>query len=96
MPIYAFACDACGHHFDKLQKLSDADPTACPQCGAEGSVHRQLTAPSFRLAGGGWYETDFKKAGDKKRNLAGEGGEGAKPAAKTESTPAATPPAKSE
>ena len=80
MPIYAFACDACGHRFDKLQKLSDADPTGCPQCGAEGKVRRQLTAPSFRLAGGGWYETDFKKDGDKKRNLAGEGGEGAKTA----------------
>ena len=81
MPIYAFACAACGHHFDKLQKLSDADPATCPSCGTEGQVHRQLTAPQFRLAGGGWYETDFKKDGDKKRNLAGEGGEGAKPAA---------------
>ena len=90
MPIYAFACAACGHHFDKLQKLSDADPTACPHCGAEGQVSRQLTAPSFRLAGGGWYETDFKKDGDRKRNLA-EGGEGAKPAA--EAKPEAPKPA---
>jgi putative FmdB family regulatory protein len=81
MPIYAFACDACGHHFDRLQKLSDANPTACPACGAEGKVQRRLTAPQFRLSGGGWYETDFKKDGDRKRNLAGEGGEGAKPAA---------------
>lgn len=92
MPIYAFACDACGHHFDKLQKLSDADPTTCPNCGAEGTVRRQLTAPSFRLAGGGWYETDFKKDGDKKRNLA-EGGEGAKPAVSGESKPATPAPA---
>ena len=79
MPIYAFACDACGHAFDRLQRLSDADPVECPACGASGQVRRQLTAPQFRLAGGGWYETDFKKDGDKKRNLAGEGGEGAKP-----------------
>jgi len=96
MPIYAFACDACGHSFDRLQKLSDADPTVCPACGAEGAVRRQLTAPQFRLAGGGWYETDFKKDGDKKRNLAGEGGEGAKPspASKPESTPEAKPESK--
>jgi predicted nucleic acid-binding Zn ribbon protein len=33
-------------------------------------VSRQVTAPSFRLAGSGWYETDFKKDGDKKKNLA--------------------------
>jgi hypothetical protein len=50
-------------------------------------VRRQLTAPSFRLAGAGWYETDFKKDGDKKRNLA-EGG-GAKADAKPESKPEA-------
>jgi len=91
MPIYAFACDACGHAFDRLQKLSDPDPDACPACG-KPAVKRQLTAPSFRLAGGGWYETDFKKDGDRKRNLAGDAsGSGgtteAKPAA-TESKPA--------
>ena len=61
MPIYAFACDACGHEFDRLQKLSDPDPEACPACG-KPAVRRKVTAPSFRLAGGGWYETDFKKA----------------------------------
>lgn len=76
MPIYAFECAACGHRFDRLQRLSDADPTDCPDCGA-AQVRRQLTAPSFRLAGSGWYETDFKKDG--RRNLA-DGGE-TKPAA---------------
>ncbi|HVI59303.1 MAG TPA: FmdB family zinc ribbon protein [Luteimonas sp.] len=79
MPIYAFQCTTCGHDFDRLQKLSDPDPDACPECGAP-TVRRQLTAPAFRLAGSGWYETDFKKDGDRKRNLV-EGGEGAgKPA----------------
>ncbi|MFC0679896.1 FmdB family zinc ribbon protein [Lysobacter korlensis] len=105
MPIYAFECAACGHSFDRLQKMSDADPTDCPQC-AQPQVRRQLTAPQFRLAGGGWYETDFKKDGDKKRNLAdgGSGGESkssesksadSKPAeTKAEAKPAA--PAKTE
>ena len=87
MPIYAFECDACGHAFDRLQKLSDPDPTDCPACGAP-QVRRQLTAPSFRLAGGGWYETDFKKDGDKKRNLAEKGEATSKPA---DSAPAAKP-----
>ncbi len=87
MPIYAFQCAECGHSFDRLQKLSDADPDTCPSCGAQGHVRRQLTAPSFRLAGGGWYETDFKKDGDKKRNLA-DGGEGA--AKSTTPAPAGT------
>jgi putative FmdB family regulatory protein len=78
MPIYAFECAACGHSFDRLQKFSDADPTDCPQC-AQPQLRRQLTAPQFRLAGGGWYETDFKKDGDRKRNLAGDSGGSAEP-----------------
>ena len=98
MPIYAFECSACGHDFDRLQKLSDPDPTDCPQCGAP-QVRRRLTAPQFRLAGGGWYETDFKKDGDRKRNLAGDatpstGGGDAKPESKpSESKPAEAKPA---
>ena len=71
MPIYAFCCQACGHQFDRLQKLSDPDPDECPQCGRD-EVKRQVTAPAFRLAGSGWYETDFKSDKDKKRNLAGD------------------------
>lgn len=92
MPIYAFACDACGHDFDRLQKLSDPDPSACPACGA-ASVRRQVTAPAFRLAGGGWYETDFKKDGDRKRNLVDKGEGASKPDAKPESKPAESKPA---
>ena len=41
MPIYEFECGGCGHRFDRLQKMSDADPSACPQCAADGTVHRR-------------------------------------------------------
>ncbi len=66
MPIYAYRCEACGHEHDALQKISDPPLTDCPACGAPKLV-KQLSAPAFRLKGGGWYETDFK-SGDK-RNL---------------------------
>ncbi|WP_386067559.1 FmdB family zinc ribbon protein [Tahibacter sp. UC22_41] len=88
MPIYEFECGECGQRFDRLQKLSDPDPTDCPAC-SRPAVRRRVTAPSFRLAGSGWYETDFKKDGDKKRNLAGESS-ASKPA---ESAPSAAPAA---
>jgi len=71
MPIYEFECTDCGARFDRLQKLSDPDPVDCPTCGKPRGK-RRLTAPAFRLAGSGWYETDFKKDGDRKRNLAGK------------------------
>jgi putative FmdB family regulatory protein len=88
MPIYEFECPSCQHRFEKLQKVSDADPTDCPECGKQG-VRRRLTAPAFRLSGSGWYETDFKKEGDVKRNLASAD-------SATKSEPAAASPAKSE
>ena len=97
MPIYAFQCQACGHAFDRLQKLSDPDPDTCPVC-AEARVIRKLTAPSFRLAGSGWYETDFKKDGDIRRNLADKGDKGEKadkPAAVEKAKPADPPAASS-
>jgi len=74
MPIYAYRCEACGHALDALQKISDPPLTECPECGA-AALKKQLTAAAFRLKGGGWYETDFKKDG--KKNLH-EGGEKAK------------------
>lgn len=92
MPIYAFACGSCGHRFERLQKLSAPDPDTCPQCGAQ-TVSRQVSAPAFRLAGGGWYETDFKKAGEGRHNLAGEAG---KPKPADTPTPAPAPAAASD
>lgn len=71
MPIYEFECVPQGHIFDRLQKMDDPDPANCDVCG-EGPVRRRVTAPAFRLAGTGWYETDFKSDKEKRRNLAGE------------------------
>jgi len=87
MPIYEFECRGCGHRFDHLQKVSDPDPTACPSCHAE-QLHRLLSAPAFRLAGSGWYETDFKKPGDQRHNLAGDAGAPAGETRKDEAKPA--------
>ena len=69
MPIYGYQCRNCGHELDALQKMSDDPLTDCPACG-EPQLKRQLSAPRFRLKGGGWYETDFKT--DNKRNIAGD------------------------
>ena len=59
MPIYAYQCQGCGHNLEKIQRLSDAPLTDCPNCG-QPSLKKQITAASFKLTGTGWYETDFK------------------------------------
>lgn len=73
MPIYEYECKGCGHRLEAIQKFSDSPLVECPKCAAH-ELRKLISAPAFRLKGGGWYETDFK-SGDK-RNLAGEGSSG--------------------
>src|SRR5262245_27845807 len=71
MPFYEYQCAACGHHHEELQKVSDRPLRKCPACGRT-VLKRLVSAPVFRLKGGGWYETDFKGDQESKRNIAGE------------------------
>ena len=85
MPIYAYACSACGHAKDVLQKLSDAPLSTCPACGAE-TFSKQITAAGFQLKGSGWYATDFKGGGASTTSAAAPA-----PAAASAEAPAASP-----
>jgi putative FmdB family regulatory protein len=69
MPFYEYQCKSCGHQLEAMQKINDAPLKKCPHCG-KSQLTRLMSAPVFRLKGGGWYETDFKGDGDNKKNLA--------------------------
>lgn len=69
MPIYEYQCGDCQHQLEALQKIADAPLTDCPKC-QKPSLVKKVSAAGFRLAGSGWYETDFKSG--KKKNLAGD------------------------
>jgi putative FmdB family regulatory protein len=71
MPFYEYQCTNCEHYLEALQKISDAPLKKCPSCG-RSTLKKLISAPIFRLKGGGWYETDFKSDKENKRNLAGE------------------------
>ncbi len=102
MPFYEYQCKACGAEVEALQKITDAPLKKCPECG-KNQLAKLISAPVFRLKGGGWYETDFKTDKDNKRNLVGDKDEAksepkpevkadakaadAKPEAKAESKP---------
>jgi putative FmdB family regulatory protein len=69
MPFYEYQCNNCGHALEAMQKVSDPPLKKCPHCG-KPQLQKLMSAPVFRLKGGGWYETDFKSDQDNKRNLA--------------------------
>lgn len=64
MPIYEYRCTKCEHTLEAFQKMSDKPLRKCPVCGKAG-LEKLVSAASFRLKGGGWYETDFKTGGKK-------------------------------
>jgi putative FmdB family regulatory protein len=68
MPIYEYRCEACGHTFETLQKVSDSPLVRCPACGKD-ALKKLVSVSAFRLKGGGWYETDFKTG--TRKNVAG-------------------------
>jgi putative FmdB family regulatory protein len=42
MPLYEYRCKKCGHQFELLRKVSEADDeTRCPKCRSK-SVEQQL------------------------------------------------------
>jgi putative FmdB family regulatory protein len=69
MPFYEYECQSCKFYTELLQKVSDAPLKKCPSCG-KSTMKKLVSAPVFRLKGGGWYETDFKGDKENKRNLA--------------------------
>ena len=94
MPIYEYQCATCGTRSEHLMRVSDPDPTECPGCD-KPALSRMLSAPQFRLAGGGWYETDFKGDKDKKRNLAGNDAGSTSSTTSSDAKPASPAPAPS-
>jgi putative FmdB family regulatory protein len=84
MPFYEYQCKSCGHELEAMQKVSDTPLKKCPHCG-KSQLQRLMSAPVFRLKGGGWYETDFKGDKDKQRNLADRPDESAKESKDTDS-----------
>jgi putative FmdB family regulatory protein len=83
MPFYEYECQACKFYTEVMQKISDAPLTKCPSCGKR-RLKKLVSAPVFRLKGGGWYETDFKSDKEAKRNLLGPDKEEAKAESKPE------------
>jgi putative FmdB family regulatory protein len=93
MPFYEYECQSCKFYTEVMQKITDTPLTKCPSCGKK-ALKKLVSAPVFRLKGGGWYETDFKSDKENKRNLSGTEKEEPKSEAKPDSKPETKPDAK--
>ena len=69
MPTYEYACTACGHRLEAVQRFTDEPLTECPECG---SALRKVYGPvGIVLKGSGFYKNDS-------RTVAGSNGSGSK------------------
>ena len=66
MPTYEYECSACGHRLEKFQSMSSAALKKCPECGKAKLVRLFGMGAGIIFKGSGFYETDYKRAGEKK------------------------------
>lgn len=57
MPTYDYSCDACGHEFERQQRITEKPLKKCPKCG-KLKARRMIGGGGFILKGGGW-ESDL-------------------------------------
>lgn len=63
MPTYDYVCAACAHAFEYFQSLSDKLLRNCPACGKRKLERQFGTGIGVVFKGSGFYETDYKRAG---------------------------------
>jgi putative FmdB family regulatory protein len=66
MPTYEYACGACGHQWEQVQRIVEAPIEVCPKC-AQSAAHRLISGgTNFILKGGGWYSDLYSSKGPAK------------------------------
>jgi putative FmdB family regulatory protein len=76
MPTYDYKCNACGHTFDELQSFSDSPLTKCPKCKKNKLERLFGGGGAIIFKGAGFYETDYRRAGETTGKNEGDAGKG--------------------
>jgi putative FmdB family regulatory protein len=98
MPTYEYRCNACGHELEIFQSMKDAPKRKCPECGKNALERKIGTGGAIIFKGGGFYETDYRRAGEKapSEDAAPAGESKSETKAETPAPAAESKPAKSE
>ncbi|HYL41042.1 MAG TPA: FmdB family zinc ribbon protein [Candidatus Binatus sp.] len=62
MPIYDYACSHCGRVTEVIHGINDQGPRFCPNCGAEGTMRKAMSAPAIVFKGSGWAKVDRRSS----------------------------------
>jgi putative FmdB family regulatory protein len=60
MPTYEYACDGCGHEFEKFQSITASTLRKCPECGKLKLRRLIGTGAGVIFKGSGFYQTDYR------------------------------------
>jgi putative FmdB family regulatory protein len=63
MPIYEYACTACGERTEAKQGFDDPPLEECPICG--GKLRKLYSPVGIVFKGSGFYSTDAKRSSSK-------------------------------
>lgn len=77
MPTYEYRCAACGHEFERFQKMSDPPVRTCPECKKRKAERRISSGGGLLFKGPGFYATDYRKDPPKSKKGGGDGDPGA-------------------
>ncbi|HVL63832.1 MAG TPA: FmdB family zinc ribbon protein [Actinomycetota bacterium] len=71
MPVYEYACTACGERTEAKQSFDDPPLEECPACG--GKLRKLYSPVGIVFKGSGFYATDArKKAGSTSGETSGD------------------------
>ena len=60
MPTYEYHCDACEHHFDEFQSITEPALKKCPKC-RKAKLRRIFgIGAAVLFKGSGFYITDYR------------------------------------
>ncbi|MDQ3986499.1 MAG: FmdB family transcriptional regulator [Actinomycetota bacterium] len=95
MPIYEYACTACGERTEAKQGFDDPPLEDCPLCG--GRLRKMYSPVGIVFKGSGFYSTDGRKSGkaEKAKTEGSKAGSSKDEPPKKESSPKSTKPEKS-
>ena len=60
MPTYDYACEKCGHAFERFQSITAGALRKCPQCDQTALKRLIGTGAGIIFKGSGFYQTDYR------------------------------------